>query len=99
MAVTAVAVHHLHSAFAWGSAFALGAIVAPPDPVAVLSMMRTLRLPRGVETLLEGELLFNDVTALVAYRIAVAAAVTGEFSGWHAAREFAFAAAVGVIFG
>lgn len=99
MCAVAIAVHEWDPAFTWPAAFALGAIVSPPDPVAVLSMMRALRLPRVVETLLEGEGLFNDVTALVAYRIAVAAAVTGEFSAWHAAREFAFAAIVGVVFG
>ncbi|HEX4682025.1 MAG TPA: Na+/H+ antiporter, partial [Gemmatimonadaceae bacterium] len=99
MTVTAIAVHAWDSAFTWGSAFALGAIVAPPDPVAVLSMMRTLRLPRNIESVLEGEGLFNDVTALVAYRFAVAAVVTGTFVARQVAVAFVFAAVAGVAIG
>jgi Na+/H+ antiporter len=99
MIAVAVTVHTWDSAFTWPAAFALGAIVAPPDPIAVVSMMRTLRLPRSVRSVLEGEGLFNDVTALVAYRIAVAAAVTGEFNAWRVAGDFLFAAAVGIAVG
>src|SRR4029079_14470767 len=62
------------------AAFARGASVSPPDPVAVLSLMRWLGLPREVERILEGEGLLNDATALVLYRVAVGAAVTGAFS-------------------
>jgi CPA1 family monovalent cation:H+ antiporter len=100
MSAVAIAAHSwISPPFSWAAAFALGAIVAPPDPVAVVSMVRELRLPRVVRSVLEGEGLFNDVTALVAYRIAVAAAVTGEFDASRIAREFAFAAVVGAIMG
>jgi len=98
-AVVAVVVHRIDAAFTWASAFALGAIIAPPDPVAVVSMMRSLRLPQDVQSVLEGEGLFNDVTALVTYRVAVAAAVTGAFNFGHAALLFAIAAAAGVAVG
>jgi monovalent cation/hydrogen antiporter len=95
-AAVAVVIHRLDSAFTWASAFALGAIIAPPDPVAVISIMRSLRLPHDIQSVLEGEGLFNDVTALVTYRVAVAAAVTGSFAFGHAAVAFAIAALAGV---
>src|SRR6478609_7844348 len=57
--------------------FALGAIVAPPDVVAPLAIARRLALPRRILVVLEGEGLANDATALILYRFAVAAAVTG----------------------
>jgi CPA1 family monovalent cation:H+ antiporter len=98
-AAVAVVIHALDGAFTWASAFALGAIVAPPDPVAVLAMMRSLRLPSAVQNLLEGEGMFNDVTALVAYRIAVAAAVSGTFAFGPATATFLFTSIAGVAIG
>ncbi|HEY2375034.1 MAG TPA: Na+/H+ antiporter [Gemmatimonadaceae bacterium] len=90
--------HALDPAFTWAAAFTLGAIVSPPDPVAVLSLMRSpsLRAPRAIESILEGEGLLNDATALVAYRVAVTAAVTGTFSPWRSGLQFLAAAAGGL---
>jgi CPA1 family monovalent cation:H+ antiporter len=90
--------HALDPAFTWAAAFTLGAIVSPPDPVAVLSIMRSpsLRAPRAIESILEGEGLLNDATALVAYRVAVTAAVTGTFSPWRSGVQF-LAGAIGGI--
>jgi len=65
----------------WSVAFALGAIVSPPDAVAATAVLRRFRLPRRIVTLLEGESLVNDATGLVLYRFAVVAALTGTFSG------------------
>src|SRR5689334_21731278 len=87
VAVAAVA-HSLHPAFTWAAAFTLGAIVSPPDPVAVLSLLRSMRLPRAIESVLEGEGLINDATALILYRFSVAAAVTGIFSFPRAVTQF-----------
>ena len=98
-AIVAVTAHELDAGFTWPAAFILGAIVSPPDPVAVLSVMRSLRVPRAVESLLEGEGLLNDATALVTYRLAVAAAVTGVFSPWIAAAQFFAGAAGGIAIG
>jgi Na+/H+ antiporter len=98
LAVAAIA-HAIDPTFTWATAFALGAIVAPPDPVAVLSVMRALHMPRDIERILEGEGLLNDATALVAYRIAVVAAVTGMFSPWHAALQFVLVTAGGIVVG
>ncbi|HEX3235563.1 MAG TPA: sodium:proton antiporter [Gemmatimonadales bacterium] len=68
----------------WPAAIALGAIVAPPDAAAATAVLRQLRAPHNVFVILEGESLFNDATALLTYRLAVAAALTGTFSGWSA---------------
>ncbi len=62
------------------AAFALGAIVSPPDAVAVEAILKRLRVPVSIEAVLSGESLVNDATALVAYQFAIAAMVTGEFS-------------------
>jgi CPA1 family monovalent cation:H+ antiporter len=94
-AVAAVA-HALLPGIGWPAAVALGAIVSPPDAVAATAVAGRLGLPRRVVVVLEGESLVNDATALVLYRAAVAAAVTGAFSLVDALRDFALAAAVGV---
>jgi len=62
---------------------ALGAVVAPPDAVAASAVARRAGLGRGLLTVLEGESLFNDATALVAYKVAVAAAVGESISTGH----------------
>lgn len=98
-AAVAVAAHALHPAFTWAAAITLGAIISPPDPVAVLSVMRSLRLPREIQSILEGEGLVNDATALVTYHFAVAAVVTGVFSAPHAALQFVVISAGGIAVG
>jgi len=98
--VTIVAVayvaHALTPEFTWPAAFALGAIIAPPDPVAAVAMLRSLGAPAAIESILEGEGLVNDATALVAYRLAVAAAVSGLFSPWSAAGSLALTGVAGI---
>src|ERR1700761_6434375 len=87
-AAVALAMHWLlHMPLAVG--FVLGAIVAPPDAVAPLSLVRRIGLPRRLSLILEGEGLANDATALILYRFAVAAVATGLFSFRNAAGEFA----------
>ena len=83
----------------WPMAFALGAIVSPTDPVASTAIMRRLGAPRRLVNLVEGESLVNDATALVAYRVALAAAVGGSFSLVDAGLEFLGAAAGGIAIG
>ena len=83
----------------WPMAFALGAIVSPTDPVAATAIMRRLGAPRRLVNVIEGESLVNDATALVAYRVAVAAAVGGSFSAVDAGLEFVGAAAGGIAIG
>jgi CPA1 family monovalent cation:H+ antiporter len=83
----AIATHYLLN-FDWAIGFVLGAIIAPPDVVAPLAIARRLALPRRLLVVLEGEGLANDATALILYRFAVAAAVTGAFSLPEAAGTF-----------
>src|SRR5439155_1257112 len=69
----------------WAAAITLGAIVAPPDASAAIAVLRRVSPPYRVSVILEGESLFNDASALLVYRIAAAAAMTGTFSGWSVA--------------
>src|SRR5688500_14758047 len=66
----------------WAAAVALGAIVAPPDAAAATTVLKQLRPPHRLLTILEGESLFNDASALLIYRLAVGATVAGSLSGW-----------------
>jgi CPA1 family monovalent cation:H+ antiporter len=97
--VVGVMVNLLVPTMGVAAAFALGAIVAPPDAVAATAIFRQIGAPRRVVTILEGESLFNDATALIAYRFAVAAAVTGTFSAAEAGFAFVYAAIGGVLVG
>ncbi len=69
----ALLVHALVPGLGWPAAFAIGAVVAPPDAVAATAVGRRIGLPRRITTILEGESLLNDATALVALRTAIAA--------------------------
>src|SRR5499427_4114880 len=79
-ATVAVVVHGLMPAMPWPAAIVLGAVVAPPDAVAATAVLRQLRPPHRLLTILEGESLLNDATALLIYRLAVVAATAGSFS-------------------
>jgi CPA1 family monovalent cation:H+ antiporter len=83
----------------WAVSFALGAIVAPTDPVAATAIMQRLGAPRRIVNLVEGESLVNDASALVAWRVAVAAAVGGSFSASEATIDFLGAVAGGIAIG
>jgi CPA1 family monovalent cation:H+ antiporter len=97
--VVAVAAHAAIDGLAWSSAFILGAVVSPTDAIAVTAMGQRFGLPRRILVVLEGESLFNDATALVAYRVAVAAAVYGSFSLVGAGLHFLLIAAGGIAVG
>ena len=99
MSVTAWVAHTLIPELTWAAAFTLGAIVSPPDAVAVTSITRRIGVPRVVVTILDGEGLLNDATAFVAYRMAVAGVVAGTFSIWEAGFRFVWTAAGGIILG
>lgn len=83
----------------WAEAIALGAIVSPPDAVSATAIARRLKIPRRVVTILEGESLVNDATALVLYRTAVAAAVGGALALGPTVLQVVFAALAGVVIG
>ena len=94
----AAAAHYLLN-FDWAIGFLLGAIIAPPDVVAPLAVAQRLALPRRLLIVLEGEGLANDATALILYRFAVAAAVTGTFSLPEAAGTFALIVVGEILYG
>ena len=91
----AVVAHELMD-LPWAVAFALGAIVSPTDPVAATAIARELGVPRRLVNSIEGEALVNDASALIAYRVAVAAAVGGSFSLMDASLDFVVAVVGGV---
>src|SRR5438132_10179863 len=91
--------HRVVPGLPWASAFALGAVVSPPDVASATAFVRRLPLPRRLVTILEGESMVNDAAAIVAYRMAVAAAVTGTFSLPTAGARFLLVGAGGVAVG
>ena len=98
--LVAVIAHALIDGMTWPAAFALGAIVSPPDAVAASAVLQRMRIPRRVITILEGESLLNDASAIVAYRMAVAAAAAaGTFSLGSASLRFLAVAVGGVVVG
>src|SRR5262245_31740704 len=97
-AVAAVA-HAIVPGLSWPTAFALGAIVSPPDAAAATAIARQLGIPYRIVTVLEGESLVNDASALVLYRSAVLAATTGTFVLTSALWQFALGSVGGVIIG
>ena len=96
-AVAAVA--HWLIGLDWAVAFVLGAIVSPPDAVAATAVTARLRMPKRIIAILEGESLVNDAAALVAYRVALAAVMTGTFSLGEASFQFVRAALGGIVIG
>src|SRR5262245_37209176 len=97
--LVAVAVRFLGLGVPWPVAFLLGAIVSPPDASAATAVIRKLGVPRRLVTIIEGESLVNDATALVAYRFALVAIATGSFSLGTALFRFVLVAAGGVAIG
>ena len=95
----AVTAHFAIPGFTWPLAFVLGAVVSPPDAVAASGIIKGLGLNKRVITILEGESLVNDASALIAYRYAVAAVTTGTFVFWQAGLQFLLVAGVGILIG
>jgi monovalent cation/hydrogen antiporter len=98
-AAVAVVARTLMPSMPWAPAIALGAIVAPPDAVAATAVLRPLRPPHRILTILEGESLLNDASALLIYRLAVGAVAAGGFSPGAVAPAFLFAVAGSVVVG
>ena len=98
MTVVGVVAHNL-TGMPWAAAFALGAVISPTDPLAAGLIMRSQDAPRRLVSAVEGEGLFNDATALVAYRVAVAAVVAGSFSLGQATLALIADAAGGIAIG
>jgi len=97
--LVAATIHSLGLGIPWPTAFLLGAIVSPPDASAATAIVKRLGVPRRLVTIIEGESLVNDATALVTYRFALAAIATGMFSFQEAALQFVSVAVGGAAVG
>src|SRR5438067_942718 len=91
--------HYFIEGFPLAAGFVLGAIISPPDAIAATAIAERLRVPRRIVAILEGESLVNDATALVAYRLAVAAVLTGSYSVAHGTVQFFLVALGGIAIG
>ena len=98
MAAVALIAHYVIG-LDWDVAFVLGAIVSPTDAVAPAEIMRRVGAPRRLVAVVEGENLTNDWTALILYRVAVAAVVSGSFSLLDASVEFVLSGVGGLAIG
>jgi Na+/H+ antiporter len=98
-AAVAIVARMLVPGMPWAVAVALGAIVSPPDAVAAEAILTRLPVPRRITVILEGESLVNDASALILYRTAVAAAVTGVFSWGESIVRFFIDAGIGTLIG
>lgn len=94
-----VVTHWFMPELPWAACFALGAIVSPPDAVSARAVLKGVKLPRRMTTLLEGESLLNDATGLILFRFAVAATLSGVFNASEALQGFAVLAVGGVLVG
>jgi CPA1 family monovalent cation:H+ antiporter len=99
IAAVAVVAHALVPSMPWAAAIALGAVVAPPDAVAATAVLRQVRPPHRLITILEGESLLNDASALLIYRLAVGAVAAGGFSLSTVAPTFLLAVAGSLVAG
>jgi monovalent cation/hydrogen antiporter len=98
MGAVAVVAHEIVG-LGWGESFVLGAIVSPTDAVAPAEILRRVGAPRRLLAVVEGENLTNDWTALILYRVAIAAVVSGSFSLWKAGLEFIASGVGGLLVG
>lgn len=97
--IIACIAHSIIPGFSWPLAFILGAIISPPDAIAATSITKGLPLPKKLVTILEGESLLNDASALIAYKCALIAILSGAFSFWNAGFQFVTISLGGIIVG
>ena len=92
-------IHLLLPMIPWAACFVLAAVLSPTDAVAVKSITKGMKLPKGLMAILEGESLLNDASGLVSFNIALAAVLTNTFSVTNASYKFLVVAGGGAIFG
>lgn len=97
--VIAVLFKWIFPEFPWALAFAFGAIISPPDAIAASTILKRLTINTRLVTILEGESLVNDASALVLYRLAVVALLSGTFSFSEASMEFVIKVVGGIAVG
>ena len=79
--------------------FLLGGIISPPDAISATTIMRRLKVPKSLMTIIEGESLLNDASSLIVFRFALAAVITGEFHFRQAALSFFLVIVMGILIG
>lgn len=99
MLIVGVVAHEVVDDLSWAAAFTLGAVLAPTDPVAATAIAGRLGAPQRFVTVVEGEALINDATALILFKFAVAAVVAGTFSAPEALGEFVLSSVGGILVG
>jgi len=99
MITIALTCHFFIPAIGWPLGLVLGAIISPPDAVAATSIIKGLGLNKRIITILEGESLVNDASALIAYRFALLSLGTGSFFLWRASIDFVLVSVGGIIAG
>ena len=98
--VVAYTVSSFIPGFTLATGFLLGGIISPPDAIAASSVLKTIRVPKRITTILEGESLVNDAASLTVFRFALAAAVTaGTFSFQDASISFITVTVMGIVVG
>lgn len=86
--IVAMMIHYLIPSFSWPMAFLLGAVISPPDDAAILAILDKVRMPHQVVTILKGESMLNDATALIIFRFSLVAVLTHHFAPVHAFLAF-----------
>ena len=97
--VVAVVSNYLIPGFTLAAGFLLGGIISPPDAVSATAILKNVKVPKRIVTILEGESLMNDASSLVVFRFALAAVATGSFVLGHAALSFVLVIVMGVFIG
>ncbi len=97
--LVAVVTHWLIPGFTLALGFLLGGIVSPPDAISATAILRQVKVPKGLLSVLEGESLLNDAAALIVFRFALAAVLTGRFSLGEAAGSFGLVVMLGILTG
>ncbi|MBC7848746.1 MAG: Na+/H+ antiporter [Chitinophagaceae bacterium] len=98
-AAVAYVSHMLIPDFPLAYGFLLGGIISPPDAIAATSVLKGLKVPKRVVTILEGESLVNDASSLIVFRFALAAILTGQFEMSTAAQDFFLVVVAGILIG
>jgi len=97
--VVAYTVSSFIPGFTLATGFLLGGIISPPDAIAATSVLKTIRVPKRIITILEGESLVNDASSLIVFRFALAAAIAGQFSFQEASISFVTVTLMGIAVG
>ena len=97
--VVIAGVAHAYSGMPWVAAFALGAIISPPDATAAMAITQRLKISHDITTIIDAESLINDATALVIFGFSLKALASGTFSLAEASEQFVFICAGGIVIG